>query len=97
MSQNNETEHCCWKIIVSGRVQGVYFRAFTRKQALQLGLTGYAKNLPDGDVEIIACGPKPALKKLSEWAHKGPLLARVKRVQVTPCQNIKPFSNFSVC
>jgi acylphosphatase len=97
MSESNASNQLCWRIIVSGRVQGVYFRAFTRKQAEKLGLTGHAKNLPDGNVEIIACGPKPALQQLLAWAHKGPLLANVSQVDVLPYQPEKPFSGFTVC
>lgn len=69
----------CW---VSGRVQGVSFRANTARQAHALGIRGYARNLPDGRVEVLACGPGEALEKLIEWLHRGPLLARVDSVQV---------------
>jgi len=86
----------CLKIIVSGRVQGVYFRAFTQKQALKHGITGYAKNLPDGNVEIVACGSESALQQLIAWCHKGPLLAKVSAVEVLPCPDCPSFSDFSI-
>jgi len=64
----------CW---VSGRVQGVFFRASTRERALALGLRGYARNLPDGRVEVLACGPEDAVAE-------GPPLARVDDVRCEP-------------
>ncbi|MEM9386936.1 MAG: acylphosphatase [Pseudomonadota bacterium] len=67
---------------VSGRVQGVSFRASTARQAQALGIRGYAHNLPDGRVEVLACGHPEALDRLLEWLHRGPLLARVEAVQV---------------
>ncbi len=86
----------CLQIIVSGRVQGVYFRAFCQKQANRLNLSGYAKNLPDGDVEIIACGESSQLQQLLKWCHKGPLLAKVKRVKTTKWIPEEPFSGFEI-
>ncbi|MEO0421684.1 MAG: acylphosphatase [Pseudomonadota bacterium] len=69
----------CW---VSGRVQGVAFRANTARQAQALGIRGYARNLPDGRVEVLACGADEALEALIAWLHQGPLFARVDAVQV---------------
>ena len=69
-------------ILVSGLVQGVYFRANTQKQALQLGLNGYAKNLADGRVEVLARGEQANIEKLIAWCHQGPSAARVSQVQV---------------
>ena len=74
---HNKDEQACWRCLVAGRVQGVFFRASTREQALGLGLTGYARNLPDGRVEVMACGPLPALARLRDWLQEGPPLARV--------------------
>lgn len=68
------------RFIVSGRVQGVFYRASTREQALRLGLAGYAKNLPDGRVEVLATGPAEALDALEHWLHQGPPAARVDAV-----------------
>lgn len=73
----------CLHIIVKGRVQGVYFRAFTQKQAIKLKLRGYVRNLADGDVEIVASGEHESLQALVAWCHKGPLLAKVSTVQVS--------------
>ncbi len=65
---------------VSGRVQGVFYRASTREQALALGLTGYARNLPDGAVEVLACGDAGAIEALERWLWEGPAAARVAEV-----------------
>jgi len=65
---------------VSGRVQGVCFRASTREQAMARGLTGYARNLPGGDVEVLACGNASAIDALEQWLRKGPPAARVDQV-----------------
>ena len=69
------------RCIVSGRVQGVFFRASARKQAVVLGLTGSAKNLADGRVEVIACGDKHNLAKLKSWLAQGPPMAQVDDVE----------------
>ena len=67
--------------LVSGRVQGVFFRASTREQALRLGLRGHARNLADGDVEVIAAGDARALDRLEAWLRTGPPNAHVTRVE----------------
>ena len=69
-------------LIVSGRVQGVCFRAGTRDQALELGLCGWAKNCPDGTVEIHAEGDKKTLEQFITWCRKGPPAARVSALEV---------------
>lgn len=70
----------CARFIIRGRVQGVFFRASTREQALKLGLSGYARNLADGSVEVLACGSGEALDALQEWLREGPPSARVENV-----------------
>lgn len=65
---------------VSGRVQGVFFRASTRQEALKLGLHGYARNLPDGRVEVVAYGSAEAVSELERWLWQGPSAARVEQV-----------------
>jgi acylphosphatase len=66
--------------VAKGRVQGVWFRDSTRREAQRLGITGYAKNLADGNVEIFACGSPAALDGLLEWLQSGPPLAKVREV-----------------
>jgi len=72
----------CRRFVISGRVQGVWFRASTRQQAEQLGLTGRAVNLPDGRVEVVACGAEAAVDALGAWLWRGPELASVTEVAV---------------
>lgn len=68
------------RFLVGGKVQGVFFRASTREQALELGLRGYARNLPDGRVEVLAEGDERALDALERWLHVGPPMANVETV-----------------
>ena len=66
--------------LVSGRVQGVYFRDSARNHAVSLGLTGYAKNLSDGSVEILVCGEQEAISRFETWLQQGPPMARIEKV-----------------
>ena len=65
------------RFFVGGHVQGVFFRASTQKRALELGLRGYARNLHDGRVEVLAVGDVQALEHLAEWLRYGPPQAQV--------------------
>ena len=67
---------------VHGRVQGVWFRDSTRREAERLGIAGYAINLPDGTVEVLARGASNALDELADWLQSGPPMASVTRVDV---------------
>jgi acylphosphatase len=71
-------EEVCVHCIIAGKVQGVWFRASTQTEANQLGVTGWVRNLGDGSVEVIACGPKADIDLLCEWLKKGPPRAYVK-------------------
>jgi acylphosphatase len=66
--------------MVGGKVQGVFFRASTRDKALALGLDGYARNLADGRVEVVAGGSDEALRELEQWLWQGPPAAHVDDV-----------------
>ena len=68
------------RFLVSGKVQGVWFRASTRDVAVRLGLTGHARNLANGDVEVLAMGDAEAIATLADWLQQGPPLARVDAV-----------------
>jgi len=68
---------------VSGRVQGVFYRASAQARARELGITGYANNLPDGRVEVLACGEPVALERFVEWLRVGPVTAHVTSVEAT--------------
>lgn len=78
------------RCIVAGTVQGVFFRASTRREAQRLGLTGVARNLPDGSVEVIACGAEAAVAELIQWLHRGPEHARVAAVVVSEWDGVAP-------
>lgn len=70
------------RCLVSGRVQGVFFRASTARRAHELGLVGHALNLDDGRVEVRAIGPRPQVESLCKWLEVGPPDARVEHVEV---------------
>lgn len=74
----------CVRCVVSGRVQGVWFRGSTRDQAIRLGIRGYADNRPDGRVEVLACGEQSAVDQLRAWLWQGPSQAYVTDVQCEP-------------
>jgi len=69
-------------VLVSGRVQGIGYRNFTRKKALELGLSGYAENLPDGRVEVVAEGGSTELEHLLHHLRQGPRGAKVEHLDV---------------
>lgn len=68
------------RFFVAGRVQGVFFRASTREQALRLGLRGHARNLADGRVEVVVSGDDAAIDAMEAWLRHGPPAARVESV-----------------
>ena len=70
----------CLRCLVSGRVQGVWYRASTRQQAVALGLVGFARNLADGRVEVLVCGDGQAVDRLVGWLASGPTGAMVTDV-----------------
>jgi acylphosphatase len=84
------------RFLVSGRVQGVAFRAYTRAQANALDLRGYARNLPDGRVEVLAIGDAAAIERLAEWLQHGPPLARVETVVREVAKDIVTKENFAI-
>jgi acylphosphatase len=71
---------------VSGRVQGVMFRVWTREQAQALGLSGWVRNAPDGSVSALLAGPETQLREMLVRLGRGPALARVHDVAVTPAE-----------
>ena len=82
--------------LISGKVQGVWFRASTRDEAIKLGLTGYAKNLPDGKVEVVACGEPSAIEKLEAWLWHGPEHANVEEIIAIDHDN-GTYQDFTTC
>ena len=84
------------EIVVSGRVQGVWFRASTREEALRLGLRGWVRNLPDGRVEAVFEGAVPALEQMLAWCKTGPRGARVERADARWAEPADDLDGFSV-
>lgn len=85
----------CKKIWISGRVQGVFFRASAMQQAMGLGLVGFVKNETDGKVFIEVQGASSRIDKLIEWSKEGPQFARVDSVEVSEA-NIGEFDRFEI-
>lgn len=83
-------------VIISGRVQGVFFRAETQRTAQEHGVTGWVKNLPDGRVEAIFEGPEDAVNRVIAWCHTGPPYAVVTDVSVTREEYTGSFDRFSI-
>lgn len=85
----------CLNCFISGRVQGVYYRDSTQRKAKSLGVTGWVRNLPDGRVEVMACGEEAQVAALREWLWQGPPAAAVREVIAgeTPWQD---FENFAI-
>ncbi|MGR5237768.1 acylphosphatase [Vibrio alfacsensis] len=85
----------CERFTVKGHVQGVGFRYHTSHQGLKLGLTGYAKNLNNGDVEVMACGTERKIAEFSTWLKEGPRTATVESV-TRESVSYKPFRGFKI-
>ncbi|MBS1577110.1 MAG: acylphosphatase [Bacteroidetes bacterium] len=83
------------RLIVEGKVQGVFYRQSTREKAMIMGIKGTVKNLADGNVEIIATGTEEQLEQLAHWCHQGPPRSIVTKVSSTPLP-LQPFSNFII-
>lgn len=86
----------CAEVYVSGRVQGVYFRGFTQKAANDLGVKGYAQNLPDGRVKVVAQGKMSDISELLDHLHIGPELSNVESVEVSWIAPSDTFTDFFI-
>lgn len=86
----------CVHCIVSGHVQGVFYRASTQAQALRLGLTGWVRNLADGRVELVACGTEQQLKLLHIWLWQGPPHAQVNEIVCEADDGVDVVNGFEV-
>lgn len=84
------------RVVVYGRVQGVFFRAFASGQAKELDLTGYVRNLPGGAVEVQAEGERAQLEKLIERLKVGPLAAKVERLETNWTEYTGSYSVFGI-
>ncbi|MBW0146086.1 acylphosphatase [Marinobacter arenosus] len=85
-----------WTLLVSGLVQGVYYRASATTRATELGLTGYARNLSDGRVEIVAEGTQVQLERLKAWCCDGPPAARVDDIDVEEAAATGEYPDFGI-
>lgn len=72
----------CIKVLISGHVQGVFFRDSTRNKANRYSISGHAKNLSDGRVEVIACGEFNDIEQIIDWLHIGPVYSRVDKISI---------------
>jgi acylphosphatase len=84
------------RLRITGRVQGVYYRASARDEARALGLTGWVRNLPDGSVELVAEGEEPRIDRLVAWCRQGPPGARVDEVEVSRSEPTGEFRDFRI-
>ncbi|MBN1502333.1 acylphosphatase [Candidatus Woesearchaeota archaeon] len=83
-------------IIVSGTVQGVFYRSETKEKATELGLVGWVRNASKGNVEIIAEGPEENLKQLIQWCRHGPPNAEVDDIDIEWFGPVNDFSSFKI-
>jgi len=83
-------------IFVTGRVQGVFFRYSTQKEAEKIGVFGWVRNLSDGRVEILAEGDKDKLEELLEWSKKGPATAKVEKTEFEWLDYLEEFDSFEI-
>jgi len=90
------SERARMQAILHGRVQGIFFRDFTRTQAMRLALLGYVRNLWDGTVEVVAEGDREALESLLEELYVGPSSAGVEKIDLEWSQPSGEFSSFEV-
>lgn len=85
------------KITVKGRVQGVFYRFSTKKKADELAIKGYAKNMSDGSVEVMAQGRLEDVNDLIRWCESGPLLANVIDIKSIEVENSDVLLDFYTC
>ena len=84
------------RVIIEGRVQGVFFRYHTQEMAFELGVKGWVKNRRDGRVEAVFEGDKDRVEQIVQWCHRGPSQARVTKVYVTSEDYTGEFEDFSI-
>src|SRR4249919_2405198 len=84
------------RFFVGGRVQGVWFRASAREQAIALNLRGFARNLPDGRVEVLAIGADDAVEQLAQWLHYGPSRAQVDELERMDAEDDAAIEGFEI-
>ena len=85
-----------YHVRVEGRVQGVFFRDFTKREALQLGLAGWVRNMADGSVETVFQGESEAVKKMLQWLSHGSPHAKVTKVETKKLEDATPHTRFTI-
>jgi acylphosphatase len=83
-------------VVISGRVQGVFYRASAQQEAMRLSLVGEVRNLPDGRVEAVVEGPKDRIEEFIEWCKRGPPSAEVENVRVRWSKALGEFRTFMI-
>ncbi len=88
--------NACKRYLISGRVQGVFYRSSAQRYALSLGLAGWVRNRHDGRVELLACGGEAVLEELENWLKIGPEYAKVTNIEVISENLSEPPGTFDV-
>jgi len=83
------------RLLIHGKVQGVYYRVSAEREALRLGLSGWVRNRFSGEVEAVVSGPEERIQAFIDWARQGPPAADVRHIDITP-ENTAPASGFRV-
>jgi len=83
-------------VIISGRVQGIFFRANTQQKAEQLGIKGWVRNTSDGKVEAVFVGDKQKVDEIIKWCHQGPSMAEVENVEIEEKESTDEYSDFTI-
>jgi acylphosphatase len=94
MSSPTPVRKATLRLVIHGRVQGVFFRESMRREAVNLEIAGWVKNRSDGKVETVVHGEPEILDLFVKWAHRGPELAFVERVEIEPCDG--NFTDFEI-
>ncbi|MGB9761499.1 MAG: acylphosphatase [Caldimicrobium sp.] len=84
------------RVLISGKVQGVFFRAYTKEEADKLGVKGWVRNLPDGRVEALFEGEDEAVNEMIKWCHKGSPSSKVTKVEVFEEPYVGEFKDFKI-
>jgi len=93
MIQNNKNQI---HLFITGQVQGVFFRSQAKQKARSLGITGWIKNLPNGQIEAVAQGDQNKIKQFIDWCEQGPQLAQVEKVEIKTEQYQSEYQDFEV-
>lgn len=83
-------------VVISGRVQGVWYRASAKSKAEQLGIKGWVRNTVDGNVEAVFEGEEEIVEKMIKWCYQGPPLAKVDKIDVKKQKQTDKYNNFSI-